>query len=846
MKLFSCFSLFKKISSVYISLTAKFTYLSLFLLLFACKDELLTQIPSSPSTYSDELINLPGIFAIDMISSSIVDTRADTQTPDGPIFEDGHENEYDLATPDGMEFYHYLILYKTNNSEAKPFVFPIDVSNSVKDPNISNNITLTVSRMFGNDNETLTGIKTIDEFRDLIKDTQPYVLLNFKLDESIATPGESGDYQTSNLSETYKKLLSLTKSLLETLKVDDYKVRSHKLIRDKQQQISNEETDFFTMSSSVYFDNNKKIFDGVIDENKIFESQQRAIENPALTVHVERLASKVTVSFNLASIGAADFDPSGNQQIIKGSEETNPKTGLPEFRLLVQETDMSCPGGIKSGNYGYEIITKDVKATIRILGYGLSNLETEEYLFKDTDYQLSDDNWEWNDPSNHRSYWARDLHYGLTGPSTYPFLGSKVQGYPHQFRLALDTDTIASYHRGLDKGYKNYVNYKDNNEIEDYQFETYNKLGEIDTDAVIDNAYLKYKSFQDLYAEFQKHLVTSITSDNASSISFTPFYSLENTYFDPGSLSPGNWLWPWQRSPYAAATNLIVLAEIEIDKNYDADELPTVYLDQNKNFYTKKVNLLNSKLAILNYVLKQGCTSGIQILNSRWDCHQPADNPNVPFDKVAWKPGSLLWFSEMITDENENLKYATEPWRVNIDISNDDNNWQDLDLIPAEISGGDGQMLIAPSQKYMGKGYRYYIAPVKLDEDGKEVMDEKQAVEISYNQLVALIHKIIGPIDVYTHGKMYFSVPVPHRISTLTSSNYNEAWKTFGAFSLVRNNWYNIEITEFTRLGTPVQMPSQPIIPVMDGKNINIDIKLKDWIHTSVNGWYQESSKEKW
>ena len=813
-------------------------------MLFACKDDLLTPAPSnnSISIFSYEIIDLPGIFAIDMTSSDIVGSRADILSSDTQSYDDGLDNEYDLAAPDDKEFYHYLILYKTTDADAKPIIFPIDVSKPLIANNESN-ITLTVSKMFKTGDEENEIIETVNDFKNLIQNTQPYILLNFKFDNLSEISLNPYDDSSTKPSSTYQKLQTLTRSQLEKISIGDYKIRAKKSVTTYKDGNAREESDFFIMSSSVYSDNNKKIVDGEIDINKIFNNPQSAIENPALTVHVERLASKVTVSFNLESIEAGDFDPNGKQNIKDAS--VNQKTGLPEFRVNVQEVDMSYPGGIKSDLYGYEIMTKDVDATIRILGYGLGNLETQEYLFKDIDYTLSSVNWTWNDPANYRSYWANDLHYKLASPSSAPFANAKVEGYPHQFRLALDTDTVASYHKGLDGGYNNYVDYQEDYTIHDESFVSYNKLGEIETDAVIDKAFLKYKSFQNLCDEFQNHRIISLNNDNTASVSYTPFYSLENTYYDPGSLN-GTWIWPWQRVPFATATNLIVLAEIEIDKKDDSNEALTLYSDQNNNFYLEKVNLLNSKLAIFNNVLRQGNSSGIKILNGKWDRHQPVVSSDTQLDKITWKAGSVLWFAEVNFDSDGNPFLTGEPWQVNIEPNKDDILNQDLDLIPAEISGGDGQALIAPAEKFMGKKYRYYLAPVKTDQYGTRIMNDDLAVEINYNQLVALFLKIIGPINVYDSGKMYFSAPIPHRISSFSSENFNEAWKTFGAFSLVRNNWYHIEITEFTQIGTPVHFPSQPILPVMDGKHMNIGVKLHDWFHTSVNGWSQEASRENW
>lgn len=878
----------------------------------SCSDDIVAPENGSGITASGEIkvIELPGIYGIGIRETDNEASRADnsTSTSDGNSLFDGSFSEYELIdtniqTDKATEFYHYLLLYNTTSNNSKPLIFPIDVSGNVTDPNPYNNLTLTISKIISTGSEDeLTNSKTFkdidnySEFAELIQNSQPYVLLNFKLIDGeksnysldgnlITIPGKSN-------TSTAEKLGTLTRAQLEKLQMLDYKIKGQKAITGggNNGTPSTYDASFLMMSSSVYSNGSKKIVDGTFDTSKIFTTEQEAKTNPGGNIYVERLASKITVNFNIAEMAKAQFGfvdsnsgvtdsgdnlPKNNTE--KAAPETvsvefDPKTGLPVIHLKVRKVDMSHTGGIKFDETGYTIMTNPMDATIRIVGFGVSNVESQTNLFKYVK-NTYDAQWNWRDVSNHRCYWSEDSHYELERAGG---LFTKTKGYPHQFRLALDTDSVTSYHAGPNRGY---MDYSDTPYEEFYigndKYISYNKLGTIDPSQVIDGVYLNYKSFASLEEEFKK---LTFTKNSSSTYSYDPIYSLENTYFDPG-MTNSAWRWQWQRVPYAAATNLILMAVIEIDDNVssesgsqngenngedpqllssradeDSKETRTLYFGQNNIFYLKVENLLKSKLAILNQVMLSGGNAGLQILHGQWDRHTRWDDDDenqykdTHLDKVAWNEGSVLWFAKVALNQDGNPKYTTTEGKDadgnvieikkvileddgQIQLKVDDNITKYLTLIPAEISGGDGQRLIAPAENYMGKEYRYYLAPPLTGEDGKEKMDEDKAVEISFNHLVALIHKIIGPVDVYRNGKMYYSVPIPHRVLNYGPTSNIRAWATIGSFGIIRNNWYSITVDQISKLGTPIDDPNQPIVPVMDVKRsyINMGVKLKDW-----------------
>ena len=155
-------------------------------------------------------------------------------------------------------------------------------------------------------------------------------------------------------------------------------------------------------------------------------------------------------------------------------------------------------------------------------------------------------------------------------------------------------------------------------------------------------------------------------------------------------------------------------------------------------------------------------------------------------------------------------------------------SYQDFELINAYIPGGDGQTIISPKENI-----NFYLAP-----DSKSINSGN--TDLNHVNLKDLLFQLIGPIDTFTDGFMYYVMPIPHNVEKLV----DDSWQKLGAIGVVRNNWYNITIGGLNDIGTPVHNPDQPIIPVMSGKmnmsdaTISIQVSVKPWNYNSYeNEW---------
>lgn len=803
--------------------------------LVSCTDEAIRETPETLPQYENLVtVEVPAKMTFGLYSGNPVSTR-DGEGGNGSssVFDDGLSTEYAFAP--GKD-HHFVLIYPKDQNTAQPSViFDVDLANADIEMNSADYITLDAkTAVIRDEMKPIWGHTMI---KSLLQNAEAYVVVNF--DRNLIYNPQSYPNISLNKSNV-ETLYSLTRSQFLSLQLSDYK-------------ISVSGRNYFTMSNTVYLgsDNNLKA-DYTINPNNVYEEKEviPAGAEPAVVAHLERLAVKYTLTFSPSDYFTQNQTSEESDQIANNGEAIPVGTyngyyawdsdrNLPIYAITINQYT-----GISIGQ-GYSVNSTPVEALVHVLGYAVNNQEPSSRIIKNiTTTQglnlLRNGIWKtgsWNDAAHFRCYWSEDPNYQLQKDAST----ASAKGYPHQFRKALETDTVLQYHGGK----YNYPGYTDDSYISQVEHNGntltfYESLGEEDYTSVNPNCVLKYLSFknmEDTYSQSLREYNASLTSSGAAQGSGgCPIYSLENTYYDPGMTAGSAFAWEWLKAPYSAANNITLLCQLSVT-DHGINSSKTVYRGQNNVFYFDENELLASKLEIFNKVILSAGNAGLHIHHMRLASHGNDDSGEDSFhdtaqDKVAWNRGSVLWVGKV-----DGTGEVVEQWEAKAG---------DLRLIPAEISGGDGQCLIAPQE--MGKDYRFFLAPVNvdgnnnpIDYDGNPVTKEEDyvrnkdlSVEISFNHLVALIHKVIGPIDVFTDGYMYYSIPVPHRIENLNPmTGTNPVWKTLGNIGTVRNNWYIINVANVTNVGTPVHNINQPIVPVMDvvRSYINANIQIYGW-HT--------------
>lgn len=737
---------------------------------------------STSSTGTLKEYQLPGYFTVGINLGETSTTRDPWNPSDNKTgsYENGESNEYALAPGN----YHYMVLYKSSDANT-PIVLPLNI----KDPGTPNtnpsNVTVTVKSVI-TDKDIADDLSTVEKMQNYFKDfDKAYFILNANLKKSNTTVSDANVTITDE-DNTASILAKLTETnLLTKTQIKDYSIK----VKDDG-TLSSDGAEYFTMTTSVYVDSSNKLAYGYQfasdRDNAIYDSESKALSenNPYITGWVERLASKFTVEF---------LQTTGQDGETIGYSSTD-ENGMPVYSLMVDGY-----AGLEIGEQGYTIKTTDTHASITIMGYGLNCLERSSNLLKHLSSTTYYDNW--NDVSKHRSYWSEDPHYLINS--------STNSSYPVQYRWALEIDTVRSDHAG------GHI-YRDAKE-DNLDFERLYMKRHRDTDTDV----LDYFSFSDFdFTGTYNH-----DAYNTPAIFSRPsvLYSLENTTKqDEGFGVLGK---KWNRGAYSATPNLVVVGKLSIDGSKG-----DLYRGQNNIFYTDRNNLLTAKLDIMKQVILPDGNSGIRVLNVSWLEHNTEEeNPKDEKDSdyvtiMSWPNGSTLWILPKPTEGD-----FTDEYRK------DSNNYREIEptdlwLIPAEIGGGDGQRLIAPKDK----DAEYYLA--KTDENGKiafnATTDLKVNQKVSYDLIVSLFHKIIGPIERFEDGYVYYSMPIPH---AQTVTDMENSWNNVGYLGVVRNNWYHIKISGINGVGTSIDDPEQPIIPVLQVTRsyLNGAVEIIDWHTTS-------------
>lgn len=144
--------------------------------------------------------------------------------------------------------------------------------------------------------------------------------------------------------------------------------------------VDKNETYYYTMNNSVYFDDNKNIQRAVpVSRDNFYQAKAKADENPApVDVYLDRVAAKVSLTMN---------DEAGEQ-----SGELEPGTTL---KFVVT-------------GWGLNAVAKEAYVTKSFFGRSYDQISLAFF---------------WNDPDRFRSYWAISPHYN---EGKYPFVSDQV------------------------------------------------------------------------------------------------------------------------------------------------------------------------------------------------------------------------------------------------------------------------------------------------------------------------------------------------------------------------------------------------------------------------------------
>lgn len=294
---------------------------------------------------------------------------------------------------------------------------------------------------------------------------------------------------------------------------------------------------------------------------------------------------------------------------------------------------------------------------------------------------------------------------------------------------------------------------------------------------------LAYLSYYDLSTDFSQ-LNTSEEGVN--------LYSTENTFPDVhiGGL--------WQHD--IAGSEVVIGAQLHITGVNESKPDYDLYRNRIGIFYPSSTDFATYFINTFNNQLSSHSTMTFRQYDWK-DLENNKENEmkTVKIDKSNYK---LYYKNELLTPSiMANLMNFT---------------------IPATVENGDGKVIPWVEGMYIGRR--------EIDPDTYEEKGEIQRLNISNNDFKSIIYDWIGAFDHFNKGKMVYSVPIRYKASK-EKVNVNGYRPQIGDFGVVRNTWYRFDVTKIDNLGTPVDDPSQKIIPYEASleNSILMNIKVLDW-----------------
>lgn len=425
---------------------------------------------------------------------------------------------------------------------------------------------------------------------------------------------------------------------------------------------------------------------------------------------------------------------------------------------------------------------------VELKWWSINALETKNFVFRNleqsdkTDFPSG-----WSDPNNYRTYWSLDPHYAY----------EEIKQYPWQYRDMLDD-------RENNPHYPNFSNYET-----------------LHADAIDQNLLRNY-SYSDFENFFPKDGSFAEKLDDI--VVYTPentydYLAYSSNYKDFSKSLDG-------REHLLAGTHLIVGGVLKTDfsalcRNGNVGEkfkskygnengfvAHDLYRDRSGFYYESEDECFRSLIHAFNMTLKSQKTMLFTYYS--WNGEDKQNNGK----RYVVRPSDLPY--NIYFDDNQ-MTYHNFDDYSELDSQNGEREYT-YHMIPATIKDGDGKRLPWPAGVKLS--IKNTLAPYDelttiYDEENKSTV---YGLDLQ-NVIKSLLYEWVGAADHFHFGKLYYARPVSNP----------EGKSVF--YGTVRNSWYHYVLTDVTGIGTPVDDPDQPIVPIdVEIKDlINIRMEVLDW-----------------
>ena len=278
------------------------------------------------------------------------------------------------------------------------------------------------------------------------------------------------------------------------------------------------------------------------------------------------------------------------------------------------------------------------------------------------------------------------------------------------------------------------------------------------------------------------------------------------------------------RCDLLAGTHVLIGARLLVedkDGNYKAGDW---FRDRNGIYYESEENCFG--YVIHSFNKEMAAQNSMRYVFYNWEDNLPSEanaktNPNgtvlyarpmSDYNKFTYK---IYW-----VDQN-NVEYE-----LNEETIPECFDFENYNKVMADgcIQYGDGKRMPWPRTGSLrvyavsDDGVRHELEIYSKDERTDQYTFVRNA---NINDIKSLLYEWEGALDHFNLGKMYYAAPAVIKKS-------NDGRDHCG---VVRNAWYKYTLSKIGSIGSPIDEPSQPIVPYLTNINdqININVEIKHW-----------------
>lgn len=418
-----------------------------------------------------------------------------------------------------------------------------------------------------------------------------------------------------------------------------------------------------------------------------------------------------------------------------------------------------------------QMISEPKNWRVHLLGWTINGRETSSYLFK----HITDKNGNKLNFSDFTNWNDPGMKRSNWSVDPHYFTDDKNNDgsdlfYPWQYRIAVDDDQISL-------------------------------VRSIDGDQIVkNNTTLRYFNFNEVMeGDWGDALTISENTYDAESVSYK---ANDNNCYDG-------------RAQLLCGPHLLVAAELFIESSdaLDSDYLgqfktvEDLYSDRYMKFYLSEKAWFKMFIRNFREELKSQGYMTFKFYN--WDKTGDELQEGTTYTVIT-EGGCKLWYEPAGQEgkgEELTMVLLDELCEKGIPISQ-----------PAILKNGDGRVI----PWIEGLKVRDAAGKVLKVYNDKYDPNHERSLEWTDDMRKSLFYEWFGPIDHYKNGYMYYAGAITHHKESADALPY---------FGSVRNHLYKFTVNSINALGTPVDDPTQPIIPVHYNyrDQLSVDLHSMEW-----------------